>query len=181
MPGAHSTSSALSLPWRNIARRSVPYVISAGTTSTSIPPSCWKYVNWVICIPSSQTSQPRPHAPSVGCSPVVLDEARVVPREVDAERTSSEPQYWSRTSSGLSEDDLQLVVVLKPERVLAVAPVGQADDRLHVGGPPLRGPRQRRNVAGFIVPAASSVCSCNCMITHPRSAQYAWSEASMSW
>src|SRR3712207_9396670 len=31
----------------------------------SILPTCWKYVNWVISMPSSHTSHPRPHAPTV--------------------------------------------------------------------------------------------------------------------
>src|SRR5436305_78673 len=33
-----------------------------------MPPACWKYVNWVISIPSIHTSQPRPHAPRLGLS-----------------------------------------------------------------------------------------------------------------
>ena len=43
-----------------------------------MPPSCWKYVHCVISMPSHQTSQPRPQAPSVGLLPVVLDEPYVV-------------------------------------------------------------------------------------------------------
>lgn len=39
-----------------------------GHGSTSMPPTCWKYVNCVTSMPLSQTSQPRPQAPSVGLS-----------------------------------------------------------------------------------------------------------------
>jgi hypothetical protein len=43
-------------------------VISTLTGSSSSPPACWKYVNWVISSPLSQTSQPSPQAPSAGDS-----------------------------------------------------------------------------------------------------------------
>ena len=42
------------------------------------------------------------------------------------------------------------------------------------------GPRQRRKVAGFIVPAASSVWY-GCISTQPWSAQYRSSAAIISW
>jgi hypothetical protein len=35
--------------------RSMPYVISTLGTSSTLPPACWKYVNWVTSMPSSQT------------------------------------------------------------------------------------------------------------------------------
>ena len=41
---------------------------SAETTGSSIPPHCWKYVNWEISVPSIHTCQPTPAAPSVGDS-----------------------------------------------------------------------------------------------------------------
>src|SRR4029453_10586228 len=107
MPGAHSSSSALSFPCRNIASRSVPYVISAGTRSTSIPPSCWKYVNWVISIPSSQTSQPSPQGPERRLPPVVLEEPRVVPGELDPERLERAPVLVEHIVGARLEDHLE--------------------------------------------------------------------------
>src|SRR5215204_620976 len=111
-----------------------------------MPPSCWKYVNWVISIPSSQTSQPSPQAP------------RVVPSEVDAERLERAPVLVEDVVRGRLEDDLELVVVLEAERVLAVAPVRRADDGLDVGRPPLvrpeaaeEGPRIHRSGGDFRV------------------------------
>ena len=49
-------------------RESLVPVIETGTGSTSMPPTCWKYVNCVTSMPLSQTSQPRPQAPRVGLS-----------------------------------------------------------------------------------------------------------------
>ena len=43
-------------------------MISTETGSSVKPPACWKYVNCVISRPLSQTSQPRPQAPSAGDS-----------------------------------------------------------------------------------------------------------------
>src|SRR5207302_9663150 len=68
--------------------------------------------------------------------PVVLDEPEVVPLEVDSERgQGAEVLVEDVLGRGL-EYDLVLEVVLEAERVLAVAPVGWADDRLDVGGAP---------------------------------------------
>src|SRR5699024_12745558 len=59
-PFTHSRSKTLSLSWIYDANLSIPYVNSTATGFASNPPICWKYVNWVISIPSSHTSQPSP-------------------------------------------------------------------------------------------------------------------------
>ena len=68
--------------------------------------------------------------------PVVLDETDVVHQWVEAhgpERSQVELDdvRWRRL-----DDDLVLVVVLQPERVVAVATVGRSPRRLHIGGAP---------------------------------------------
>ena len=65
-----------------IAMRSRPYVSSAAIGDSSSPPACWKYVNWVISMPSNSTCQPMPQAPSVG----------------DSQLSSSNRMSWARVS-----------------------------------------------------------------------------------
>src|SRR5699024_6224070 len=67
-PFTHSKSNTFSLSCIKEANLSIPYVNSTATGFASNPPICWKYVNWVISIPSSHTSQPSPAAPRVGFS-----------------------------------------------------------------------------------------------------------------
>ena len=74
-------------------------MISAGTSSTSIVASCWKYVHCVTSVPSSQTSQPSPQAPIVGASQL-SSTRRISCLARSTPMASSEPQYWSSTSSG---------------------------------------------------------------------------------
>ena len=93
-------------------------------------------MNWVISRPSSQTSQPRPHAPSAGRGPVVLDEAHVVGAHVDAERLEAAEVELLRVARVGLEDHLELGVGLQPVRVLAVAGVVGAHARLDVGDAP---------------------------------------------
>ena len=118
-------------------------MISAGTRSSSSPPTCWKYVNCVISMPSHQTSQPRPHAPSVGCSQSSSTRRTSCVVEVDPERLERAEVEVEHVVGRRLEDHLVLEVVLEAERVLAVAAVGRADHRLDVG----RLPRLRAEAA----------------------------------
>ena len=108
-------------------------------------------MNCVTSMPFSQTSQPRPQAPSVGFS-----------QSSSTKRTSfffrSKPSASQRAEVELEdvgrrglEHHLVLVVVLQPVRVLAVAAVLGAAARLHVGGLPrlgAEGAQEGRGVAG---------------------------------
>ena len=100
--------------------------------------------------------------------------------EVDADRGQRAEVEVEHVFRRRLEDHLVLEVVLEAKRVLAVAPVGRADARLDVRGLHGCGPRLRRNVAGFAVPAGSSVWY-GCMIAQPCPPQYACSAAIMSW
>ena len=100
--------------------------------------------------------------------------------EVDADRAERAEVEVEHVLRRRLEDHLVLEVLLEAERVLAVAAVGRADARLDVRGLPRIGPRLRRNVAGFAVPAGSSVWY-GCMIAQPCAPQYACSAAIMSW
>ncbi len=71
-----------------------------------------------------------------GRLPVVLDEAHVVPLEVDSDRLQRSPVLVEDVLGRRLEDDLVLPELLKAKRVLAVAPVHRADRRLDVRGPP---------------------------------------------
>ena len=93
----------------------------------------------MISIPSIQTSQPRPQAPSVGALPVVLDEADVVLLGVDAERAQRVEVEVLHVVGRRLQEHLVLEVVLEAEGVLAVAAVGRADRRLDVGDAPRLG------------------------------------------
>ena len=96
-------------------------------------------------MPSHQHSQPSPQAPSVGDLPVVLDEADVVQRRIDAdgvERLQIEVLQVRRVRL---QDHLELVVVLQAVGVLAVAAVLRPARGLHIGGVPrLRPERAQR-------------------------------------
>ena len=102
-------------------------------------------------MPSHQTSQPRPQAPSGRALPVVLDEADVVQLRVDADGVERAEVEVLEVGRRRLEDDLELVVVLPAVRVLAVAAVGRAARRLDVGGVPRLGAeraQRRRRVEG---------------------------------
>ena len=105
-----------------------------------MPPACWKYVNCVISMPSMTTCQPTPQAPSVGDSQLSSSKrtscsARSMPEPLEASQVS----LLDVLGRGL-QDHLELQVLAEPERVLAVAPVGRAPRRLHVGAAPRLGP-----------------------------------------
>ena len=110
--------------------RSRPYVSSPETGRQSMPPTCWKYVNWLISWPSSHTCQPRPQAPSVGRLPVVLDEAHVVLLGMRADREQRLEVQILDVERRRLEDHLELVELLQAVRVVAVAAVGRATRRL---------------------------------------------------
>ena len=68
--------------------------------------------------------------------PIVLDKADVVARRVDAERREAAEIQILAVGRRRLQDDLELVIMLQPVRVLAVAPVGRPARRLDIGGAP---------------------------------------------
>src|SRR6185437_924879 len=68
--------------------------------------------------------------------PIVLDEADVVPPGVDAERREAAEIERLAVGGGRLQDDLELVVMLQPVGVLAIAPVGRPARGLDIGGLP---------------------------------------------
>ena len=111
-------------------------MISAGIRSSSRPPSCWKYVNCVISIPSHQTSQPSPQAPTVGCSQSSSTKRMSCLLGVEADRAQRLEVELEHVGGLRLQDHLVLEVVLEAHRVLAVAPVERPDHRLEVRGLP---------------------------------------------
>ena len=102
-----------------------------------MPPTCWKYVNWVISIPSNRPPSRCPTRPGRRL-PVVLFEADVVLPRVDAAGFQGlEIEILHLVGRGL-EDHLELVVLEQAVRVLAKTPVVGASRRLHVGDVPMR-------------------------------------------
>jgi hypothetical protein len=102
-------------------------------------------------MPFSQTSQPRPQAPSVGFSQSSSTKAHVVLLQVEAERFERAEVELEDVVRRRLQHHLVLVVVLHAVRVLAVAAVLGAARRLHVGGlPRLRadGAQEGGGVAG---------------------------------
>ena len=71
--------------------------------------------------------------------PVVLDEAQVVHQRIDAERHQRAEVQLQDVVRIRLHHHLVLVVALQAVRVLAVAAVGRAPARLHVGGVPRLG------------------------------------------
>jgi hypothetical protein len=68
--------------------------------------------------------------------PVVLDETDVVNEWIDSELSQRfQIELLDRVGRGL-HDDLELIVVLQPIRVLAIATVRRAPRRLHIGSVP---------------------------------------------
>ena len=96
-------------------------------------------------MPSHQHSQPRPQAPERRALPIVLDEADVVQRRVDADRLQRPKIEVLEVGRVRLQDDLELIIMLQPVGVLAIAPVLGAARGLHVGGAPrLRAERAQR-------------------------------------
>src|SRR6185437_3788337 len=71
--------------------------------------------------------------------PVVLDEADVVYQRVEAELAQASEIEIQDVERRRLDDDLELVVVLQPEGVLAVAAVGRTARGLDIGGAPRLG------------------------------------------
>ena len=83
--------------------------------------------------------------------PVVLDEADIVGVNVDAERPQAAQILVLHILGRGLQDHLELVVVLEPVGVLAVAPVAGPAGGLHVGRAPGLGPQaaqRRRGMEG---------------------------------
>ena len=100
-------------------------------------------------MPFSHTSQPRPHAPSVGFSQSSSTKRTSFLLEIEAERLERAEVEIEDVRRRRLQHDLVLVVVLQPVGILAVAAVLRAARRLHVrGAPRLRAERaqERRRV-----------------------------------
>ena len=91
-----------------------------------------------------------PDAPRAegGRLPVVLLEAHVVADGVDAAHPQAVEIEVLRRVRRRLQDDLELVVLEQPVRVLAEAAVGGAPRRLHVGDPPRPGPEHAQERLG---------------------------------
>ena len=87
-------------------------------------------------MPSIQTSQPRPQAPSVGPSQLSSTKRTSCSPQVDAQRHQRLQVDVLDVRRRRLDDHLVLVVVAQTVGVLAVAAVGGPHGRLHVGGPP---------------------------------------------
>ena len=68
--------------------------------------------------------------------PIVLDKADVVARRVDAERREAAEIEILAVGRRRLQDHLELVIMLQPVRVFAVAAVGRPARRLDIGGAP---------------------------------------------
>ena len=77
-----------------------------------------------------------PPGPQCGRLPVVLDETDVVLRGVDPEALQRIEIEVLNVHGGRLHDHLELVIMLKPVGVLAVAPVGGTARRLDIGDIP---------------------------------------------
>ena len=86
----------------------------------------------MISSPSSQTSQPRPHAPMAGWSQLSSTKRMSCGADVDAEGLERLEVELLRVARVRLEDDLELGVHLEAVRVLAVAAVIRPHGRLDV-------------------------------------------------
>src|SRR6266498_558484 len=171
MPGAYW----MSLKWLTFCSammmRSTPYVISTETGSRLMPPACWKYVNCVISRPSSHTSQPRPHEPVAGLAQ--LSSTNLMSWAwMSMPSASRLSRYCSCGSPGSGFRITWNCVCVcsrlgfSPYRASSGRTLGSTYDTRHGSGP-----STRRMVAGFRVPAPTSVLT-GCTIMQPRSVQY---------
>src|SRR3990170_4175138 len=81
--------------------------------------------------------------------PIVLDEANVVVQGVDADGDEAvEIELLDVGGRGL-QGHLELIIVLEPVRVFAVAAVLGAAARLHIGGAPRLGPKRAQGGGGM--------------------------------
>ena len=83
--------------------------------------------------------------------PVILDEADVVQRRVDADRLQRPQVAFEDVGRRRLQDRLELIIVLQPHRIFAVAPVTRTARRLHIGRVPGLRPQRpqcRRGVEG---------------------------------
>ena len=103
--------------------------------------------------------------------PIVLDEAHVVRPCVDAQRLERSQIHLLHVLRRRFQDDLKLSMLLHPIRVLPVPRIVRTHRRFRITHVPRFGPNARKNVAGFIVPAPTSVL-CGNTIAHPRADQY---------
>src|SRR5215468_151296 len=100
-----------------------------------MPPTCWKYelAHFHAVEPDLPAEPPGAEGRAL---PIVLDKADVVLCGIDAERGEALQVQFLAVGRRRFQDDLQLVVMLQPVRVFAVAPVGRAARGLHIGGAP---------------------------------------------
>src|SRR3990170_522972 len=81
--------------------------------------------------------------------PVVLDEADVMLQGIDADGDEALEIEVLEVGGRRLQDHLELVVMLEPVRVLAVAAVLGAAARLHIGGAPRLGPKRAQGGGGM--------------------------------
>ena len=102
-------------------------------------------------MPSSQTSQPSPQAPSVGLSQ--SSSTKRMSCRVGSMPSAAQAAEIELLAVGRRrlQDHLELVIVLQPVRVLAIAAVRRPARGLHIGGAPRLGPeraQRRRRMEG---------------------------------
>ena len=135
----------------------------------------------MISMPSSQTSQPRPQAPSAGEAQLSSTKRMSCARESMPSGLERLEVELLRVARVRLEDDLELGVRLEAVRVLAVAGVVRAARSARRTPPATARDRAPgRIVAGFIVPAPTSVLK-GCTIMQPRSVQNFCSVSRASW
>ena len=115
-------------------------------------------------MPLSHTSQPRPHAPSVGFSQSSSTKRMSFFVEIEAERVQRAEVEVEDVRRRRLQHHLVLIVVLHPVRVLAVAAVLGPARRLHVRGAPGLGAeraQERRRVrrAGARLPCRTAAAA----------------------
>src|SRR6056297_1623836 len=94
---------------------------------------------------------PQAPGPQRGRLPVVFDETDVMNPRIDADRPKRVQVERLDLQWRWLDDDLELVVVLQPERVVAIAAVGRPPAGLHIGRAPrfrADGPQERRGMEG---------------------------------
>ena len=94
-------------------------------------------------MPSHQHSQPSPQAPERRAFPIVLDKADVVQMRIDADRGQRFQIELLKVRRRRLQDHLELVIVLQPVGVFAVAAVLRPPRRLHIGRVPAASGRAR--------------------------------------
>ena len=102
-------------------------------------------------MPSSQTSQPSPQAPKVGLSQSSSTKRMSCSAGIDADRREAGEIELLAVGRRRLQDDLELIILLQPVGVFAIAAVGRPPRGLDIGGAPRLGPeraQRRRRMEG---------------------------------